>query len=205
MLQPKPKDDLVLGPIGNRVIFENDQVRVWELAVDPGKSKGVHRHELPYVIVPMTDGEIEIKSIDGSSLSARRTKVGEAIWRDAGEDARPAQSRRRRLSQRADRDQTASANSSRSRGCIARIDAMYENLLANVPTDLWIGGKWRKSSDGQRFDVIDPATENTDRHRSRARPSTTPRPRSMRRATHSKAGRRASRASAPRSCARRSS
>jgi succinate-semialdehyde dehydrogenase / glutarate-semialdehyde dehydrogenase len=38
---------------------------------------------------------------------------------------------------------------------------MYENLLANVPTDLWIGGKWRKSSDGARFDVIDPATENT--------------------------------------------
>src|SRR6266567_424597 len=37
---------------------------------------------------------------------------------------------------------------------------MYENLLAHVPTDLWIGGKWRKASDGQRFDVIDPATEN---------------------------------------------
>jgi succinate-semialdehyde dehydrogenase/glutarate-semialdehyde dehydrogenase len=38
---------------------------------------------------------------------------------------------------------------------------MYENLLANVPTDLWIGGKWCKSSDGARFDVIDPATEKT--------------------------------------------
>src|SRR2546427_3378764 len=37
---------------------------------------------------------------------------------------------------------------------------MYDNLLADVPTDLWIGGKWRKSSDGARFDVIDPATEN---------------------------------------------
>jgi succinate-semialdehyde dehydrogenase/glutarate-semialdehyde dehydrogenase len=37
---------------------------------------------------------------------------------------------------------------------------MYENLLANVPTDLWIGGKWRKASDNARFDVIDPATEN---------------------------------------------
>src|ERR1700740_1578377 len=37
---------------------------------------------------------------------------------------------------------------------------MYENLLANVPTDLWIGGKWRDASDGGRFDVIDPATEN---------------------------------------------
>jgi succinate-semialdehyde dehydrogenase/glutarate-semialdehyde dehydrogenase len=38
---------------------------------------------------------------------------------------------------------------------------MYDNLLANVPTDLWIGGKWRKSSDNGRFDVIDPATERT--------------------------------------------
>ena len=38
---------------------------------------------------------------------------------------------------------------------------MYDNLLANVPTDLWIGGKWRKSSDNQRFDVTDPATERT--------------------------------------------
>jgi succinate-semialdehyde dehydrogenase/glutarate-semialdehyde dehydrogenase len=36
---------------------------------------------------------------------------------------------------------------------------MYDNLLANVPTDLWIGGKWRKASDNARFDVIDPATE----------------------------------------------
>ena len=37
---------------------------------------------------------------------------------------------------------------------------MYDNLLANVPTDLWIGGKWRKSFDGSRFEVIDPATES---------------------------------------------
>ncbi len=37
---------------------------------------------------------------------------------------------------------------------------MYDNLLAGVPTDLWIGGTWRKASDQSRFDVIDPATEN---------------------------------------------
>ncbi|HEY2531412.1 MAG TPA: NAD-dependent succinate-semialdehyde dehydrogenase [Xanthobacteraceae bacterium] len=37
---------------------------------------------------------------------------------------------------------------------------MYDNILANVPTDLWIGGKWRQAADGGRFDVIDPATEN---------------------------------------------
>jgi succinate-semialdehyde dehydrogenase/glutarate-semialdehyde dehydrogenase len=38
---------------------------------------------------------------------------------------------------------------------------MYDNLLANVPTDLYIGGKWRAASDSSRFDVIDPATEKT--------------------------------------------
>jgi succinate-semialdehyde dehydrogenase / glutarate-semialdehyde dehydrogenase len=36
---------------------------------------------------------------------------------------------------------------------------MYDNLIAGVPTDLWIGGEWKKASDGARFDVIDPATE----------------------------------------------
>ena len=38
---------------------------------------------------------------------------------------------------------------------------MYENLLAGVSTDLWIGGQWRPASDGGRFDVEDPATEQT--------------------------------------------
>ena len=38
---------------------------------------------------------------------------------------------------------------------------MYDNLLAGVSTDLWINGQWRPASDGGRFDVEDPATEQT--------------------------------------------
>ena len=84
MAQAQAANDLVLGPIGNRIIFENEFVRVWELAVEPGASKGLHRHDLPYVIVPLTEGKIEIESIDGRSYRPNE-KVGEAIWRDAGE------------------------------------------------------------------------------------------------------------------------
>src|SRR5436305_2173449 len=40
-----------------------------------------------------------------------------------------------------------------------RTTPMYDNLLANVPTELYIGGKWRPATDKGRFDVIDPATE----------------------------------------------
>ncbi|EJW11817.1 Succinate-semialdehyde dehydrogenase [NADP+] [Rhodovulum sp. PH10] len=36
---------------------------------------------------------------------------------------------------------------------------MYDNLIAGVPTGLWIGGKWCDASDGARFEVLDPATE----------------------------------------------
>ena len=31
--------------------------------------------------------------------------------------------------------------------------------LAQLPTDLFIGGRWRPASSGRRIDVIDPATE----------------------------------------------
>jgi len=53
---------LKLGPIGDRVMYENEMVRVWDFVVEPGKSKGWHRHDLPYVIIPMTDGDIELES-----------------------------------------------------------------------------------------------------------------------------------------------
>ncbi len=84
MTQAHGGPEVALGPIGNRIIFENDHVRVWELAVEPGRDKGMHRHDLPYVIVPMTGGDIEIVTIDGQSIKPKDV-VGEAIWRDAGE------------------------------------------------------------------------------------------------------------------------
>ena len=35
----------------------------------------------------------------------------------------------------------------------------YDNVLAGISTELYIGGAWRPASDGARMDVIDPATE----------------------------------------------
>ncbi|MCB1499879.1 MAG: NAD-dependent succinate-semialdehyde dehydrogenase [Bauldia sp.] len=37
----------------------------------------------------------------------------------------------------------------------------YDNLLAGVRTELYIGGAWRPAADGARLDVTDPATEAT--------------------------------------------
>jgi len=38
---------------------------------------------------------------------------------------------------------------------------MTQTMLGELRTDLWIGGRWREASDGARFDVENPATEQT--------------------------------------------
>ena len=60
-----------LGAIADRVVFENDRVRIWELRISPGGEGPVHRHDLDYVLVqiegdrravspePYTEGEYQ--------------------------------------------------------------------------------------------------------------------------------------------------
>jgi quercetin dioxygenase-like cupin family protein len=73
-----------LGPIGSHILYENDTVRVWAVVVEPGARQPKHRHLLPYLIVPLTGGDIEIESVDGVIRRPKET-VGEVMWREAGE------------------------------------------------------------------------------------------------------------------------
>jgi len=45
-----------LGPIANRVVFENERVRIWEMRMSPGEDGPVHRHELDHILVQI-DGD----------------------------------------------------------------------------------------------------------------------------------------------------
>ena len=59
------------------MLFENDRVRVWELALAPGESSDVHEHTLDYLLVqlegdkitgdfePDTNGEFPPGSVEG--------------------------------------------------------------------------------------------------------------------------------------------
>ena len=40
-----------LGNVGTKVLFETDNVRVWEMRLAPGQESDVHRHELDYILV----------------------------------------------------------------------------------------------------------------------------------------------------------
>jgi quercetin dioxygenase-like cupin family protein len=56
-------EDRPLGDVANRLLFENELVRVWEMQLAPGERSDRHRHELPYLLCVLegsrVDAEIE--------------------------------------------------------------------------------------------------------------------------------------------------
>ena len=64
------------------VFVDNDKVRIDEWRFAPGTETRQHRHEMNYVVVPMTTGTLVIRSADGD-VDNHITK-GSPYYRDAG-------------------------------------------------------------------------------------------------------------------------
>jgi hypothetical protein len=81
------------------VVFENAHVRVWDFVVEPNTSKGWHRHELPYVIIPMTDGEVEIESAITGKVERPPAVAGETHMEGPGRNSQSKECGNERLPQ----------------------------------------------------------------------------------------------------------
>ena len=75
--------DTLLGPIGNEVLIENEAVRVWSVELAPGERQAWHRHDLPYLIVPLTEGKNVMTFADGRRRETAETP-GAVLWREPG-------------------------------------------------------------------------------------------------------------------------
>ena len=57
------RDERPLGDVANKLLFENELVRVWEMDLAPGERSDRHRHDLPYLLCVLAgssvDAEIE--------------------------------------------------------------------------------------------------------------------------------------------------
>jgi len=40
-----------IGGVGDRVLFEDDNVRIWEMRLEPGEASDLHKHEHDYYLV----------------------------------------------------------------------------------------------------------------------------------------------------------
>jgi beta-alanine degradation protein BauB len=75
--------DTTLGPIGNAILFENDSIRVWSVELEPGDRQPWHRHDLPYLIVPLTQGRNVMTFADGRIRETEEV-AGGVLWREPG-------------------------------------------------------------------------------------------------------------------------
>jgi quercetin dioxygenase-like cupin family protein len=48
-----------LGDVANRLLFENELVRVWEMNLAPGERSDRHRHELPYLLCVLAGSRVD--------------------------------------------------------------------------------------------------------------------------------------------------
>ncbi len=62
---------------------DNDTTRVTQWRFAPGAETGFHRHDLDYVVVPLTSGPLKIVDKDGKESTSQLT-AGVSYFRRAG-------------------------------------------------------------------------------------------------------------------------
>jgi len=59
---------VTLGEVGQRIVLENEHVRIWELNLEPGETIDFHIHYHPYIVVSLGGGKNEIETIFGDTI-----------------------------------------------------------------------------------------------------------------------------------------
>jgi quercetin dioxygenase-like cupin family protein len=65
-----------------KVFVDNARVRVTEWRFAPGAATGWHRHEMDYVVVPLTRGGLRL--LEGGGERLAELEVGVPYFRDSG-------------------------------------------------------------------------------------------------------------------------
>ncbi|MER5702432.1 MULTISPECIES: cupin [Micromonospora] len=74
-----------LGAVGQRVVFENDQVRVWEISLEPGEQQPWHHHLNPYLVIALAAADNRIDALAGGDPRLVHEAVGGVVYRAPGE------------------------------------------------------------------------------------------------------------------------
>jgi quercetin dioxygenase-like cupin family protein len=72
-----------LASVGQHVVFENDRVRVWHIALAPGETQPLHHHDLPYLVIAVQGARNLIRTVDGNQIPADEP-TGGVVFRTPG-------------------------------------------------------------------------------------------------------------------------
>jgi quercetin dioxygenase-like cupin family protein len=73
-----------LGDVANRLLFENEVVRVWEMDLAPGERSDRHRHDLPYILCVLEGTRIDA-DIEGRGVVEIPVRSGSVFFVPPGE------------------------------------------------------------------------------------------------------------------------
>ena len=84
-IQTAAEKGIKLREIGQRIVLENEHVRVWEINLDPGETIDFHIHFHPYLVISLGGGENEIETIFGDKIKVNEP-LGSTVFMN---DMRP--------------------------------------------------------------------------------------------------------------------
>ncbi|MDT4995453.1 MAG: hypothetical protein QOH97_5345 [Actinoplanes sp.] len=73
-----------LGPVGQRVMLENDTVRIWHIQLAPGETQPLHHHGLAYVVVAVQGAKNVIHTAAGERIDVVE-EAGGVVFREPGQ------------------------------------------------------------------------------------------------------------------------
>ena len=82
--EKKSKSGKPLGPIGTKVLFENEHIRVWSVELAGKGHQPLHEHEHPYLIVPVSEGKALMRWEDGREREIVDV-LGNVVYREAAD------------------------------------------------------------------------------------------------------------------------
>ena len=61
-------DERELGQVADRVVFENERVRIWEMSLEPGEASDFHEHTLDYLLCIIEGESVDADFEGGKSI-----------------------------------------------------------------------------------------------------------------------------------------
>lgn len=70
---------IALGDVGQRIVLENEHVRIWEITLKPGETIDFHIHYHPYIVISLGGGENDIETIFGQHIKTEEA-LGSTVF-----------------------------------------------------------------------------------------------------------------------------
>lgn len=80
-LKEAERKGIILDEVGQEILYEDEGIRIWGIALEPGESQAFHFHRHPYVVISLGGNSNEIQTVFGD---VRKTMepAGNIVIRD---------------------------------------------------------------------------------------------------------------------------